>query len=352
MSITSQPYGTLPGGQTVSLFTLKNANGLSAEISNYGAILVSLYVPDREGNLGDVVLGKDSLADYLAGHPCFGSTCGRVAGRIGHSRFEIQGEEYRLEPDQFGINNLHSGPEGFHTMLWGAQVINDSGVDKLELSLTDPDGHNGFPGQVNCTVTFALLDDDSLQIDYEATTDHTTPFNPTNHSYFNLRGYGDVLGHSIQIFADSVATVDENSTLIGRRDPVAPGYNDFQKPVTLNDLEVIEAGNADIHFFLNAGRTEQPKPAAIVKEPTTGRVMEVLTTEPGVQFYAGLSLSADGPEIGKGGVHHQAKHGFCLETQDYADSINYPEVGGAILNPGKVFSSTTIFRFKTEAIAT
>jgi aldose 1-epimerase len=305
-------------------------------------------VPDRQGDLGDVVLGKDSLDAYMAGHPCFGSTCGRVAGRIGHARFKVDRKEYTLEPNDNGINNLHGGPEGFHLMLWTAKIIEDFGVEKLELTLTDPDGHNGFPGTVHCTVTYALLDNDALEIHYEATTDHTTPFNPTNHSYFNLRGSGDILEHEVQIFADSVASVDENSTLLGRRDPVVPGYNDYREPVPLNSLDTLEVGNADIHFFLNEGRTTQPKPTATVTEPTTGRKMEVFTTEPGVQFYAGLSLSEDGPEIGKNGASHAPMHGFCLETQDYADSINFPEMGGAILKPGETFRSTTLFCFSAE----
>lgn len=349
MRITSQPYGTLPGGEAVRLFTLTNANGLRAEVTPYGGILVALHVPDREGKLGDVVLGKDSLEGYLAGHPCFGSICGRVAGRISGARFELGGKTYRLEAtgNQHG-NNLHSGPEGFHTMLWDAEVVDDFGVEKLRLRLSDPDGHNGFPGTVECTVTYALLDDDSLQIHYEATTDHTTPFNPTNHSYFNLRGHGDVLDHEVQIFGDSVATVDANSTLIGRRDPLVPGYNDYREPVRLGNLETLEVGNADIHFFLDQGRSAHPKPAATVKDPTSGRVMEVLTTEPGVQFYAGLFLSDEGPEIGKGGAIHKAMHGLCLETQDYADSIHHPEMGGAVLRPGETFKSTTVFRFTTQ----
>jgi len=350
MRITSQPYGTLPDGRAVRLFTLTNANGLRAEVTNYGGILVSLHVPDRGGELGDVVLGKDSLDGYLAGHPCFGSICGRVAGRISDARFEIDGKTYPLEPtpNQNG-NTLHGGPEGYHRMLWDAKIIDDSGVEKLELSLVDPDGHNGFPGTVECTVTYALLDDDSLQIHYEARTDHTTPLNLTNHSYFNLKGRGDVLGHSVQIFADSVAATDEGSTLIGRRDPVSEGYNDYREPVVLGSLAKLDAGNADIHFFLNEGRTAEPKPAAVVKEPASGRVMEVLTTEPGVQFYAGLSIADEGSEIGKNGVSHKPCDGLCLETQDYANSVNHPDMGGAVLRPGETFKSTTIFRFSTEA---
>ncbi len=344
MSIASKPYGKLPNGEEVTLFTLKNRNGLSAQVMTLGATLTTLYVPDRDGNFADVVLGKDNLEGYLAGHPCFGSTCGRVAGRIGGAQFKIDGTTYQLEANE-NSNNLHSGPEGFHVMLWNAQIIDESGVEKLQLTLIEPDGHNGFPGTLHCTVTYALLDDDSLQIHYSAQTDHTTPLNLTNHSYFNLRGYGDVLGHSIQIFADSVATVDEDSTLIGRRDPVVKGYNDYRKPVVLGSIEKLEGGNADIHFFLNDGRTAQPKMAAIVQEPISGRTMEVLTTEPGVQFYAGLSLSADGPDTGKGGIVHQAMDAFCLETQDYADSVNFPKMGGALLQAGESFKSTTLFRF-------
>jgi len=352
MSITSQSYGTLPDGREVRLYTLTNSNGLSVEVMDYGAILVSLFVPDNKGNMGDVVLGKDSLKDYLAGHPYFGSTCGRVAGRIGGARFDIGEKTYQLEPTegQYG-NSLHGGPEGFNSRLWNAQVINDDGVEKLKLSITDPDGHNGYPGTLNCSVTYAMLEDDSLQIEYEATCDQISPFNPTNHSYFNLRGGGDVLAHSIQIFADSVAITDEHSTLIGRRDPVQSGYNDFQKPVCLGNLDKLDAGNADIYYFLNQGRTATPKIAAIVSEPTSRRVMQVLTTEPGVQFYAGLFLSADGPDIGKGGVRHERNHAFCLETQDYADSINYPEMGNAIIRPGEAYNSTTMFRFSTDSVA-
>lgn len=343
MSITPETYGTLADGREVQRFTLKNASGLKARVMTLGATLTELHVPDREGNLADLVLGKDSLDEYVAGHPCFGSTCGRVAGRIGGAKFEIDGQSYPLVANN-GPNCLHGGDEGFHLLLWEASIIEEHSVEKLQLSLTDPDGHNGFPGTLECSVTYALLDDDSLEIQYQAKADKTTPLNLTNHSYFNLSGSGNVLDHELQIFADSVATVDENSSLLGRRDPVVAGYNDYREPVRIGSRE-LEVGNADIHFFVDGGRTKEPIPAAKVFEPQSGRTMEVLTTEPGVQFYAGLSLSSDS---GKGGITHQACDGFCLETQDYADSINFPEMGGAVLKAGETFRSTTLFRFSAK----
>lgn len=349
MSITFENFGQLPSGESIQLFKLNNKNGLSAEVTNYGGILVSLHVPDRDGRLDDVVLGKDSLDAYVQGHPCFGSICGRVAGRIGGAQFQIDGQKYTLEANEGGVNNLHSGPEGFHLMVWNAAIVQEDGVEKLQLSLTEPDGHNGFPGNLHCTVTYALLDDNRLEIQYTATTDRTTPFNPTNHSYFNLKGSGDILDHEVQILADKTALVDANSSLTGKSAPVVAGYSDFRDFVRLDTRSPLARGNADAHFFLNKGRTALPELAAVVKEPTTGRVLEVHTTEPGVQFYAGLFLSADRPDTGKNGVLHAPCHGLCLETQDYPDSINFPEMGGAVLHPGETFRSTTCFCFRSIA---
>ncbi len=348
MSIEIQPFGNLSTGEAVSLFTLTNKNGLSAKITNYGGIIVALSVPDRDGKFADVVLGKDSLEDYAAGHPHFGAITGRVAGRISGAQFTLAGKNYPLAANN-GPNCLHGGLKGYDQLLWTAEIINDHGVDKLRLSIIDPDGSNGFPGTVECTVTYALLDDNTLEIAYTACSDKTTPLNLTNHSYFNLKGSGegDILDHEVQIFADSVASIDANGTLLGRRDPVVDGFNDYRNPVVLGSRE-LNSNNADIHFFLENGRTKLPQVAAIVHEPTSGRTVEVFTTEPGVQFYAGLSLSADAPEVGKDGLIHGAKTGFCLETQDYADSINCPEMGGAILRPDEPFSSTTLYRFSAK----
>ncbi len=348
MSIEIQPFGTLSTGEAVSLFTLTNKNGRSAKVTNYGGRLVALNVPDRNGKFADVVLGKDTLEGYVAGHAYFGAITGRVAGRISGATFTLEGKTYPLAANN-GPNCLHGGLKGYDQLAWAAETINDLGVDKLRLSITDPDGSNGFPGTVECTVTYALLDDNTLEIAYTASTDQATPFNLTNHSYFNLKGSGkgDILGHQMRIFADSVATTAADGTLLGRRDLVVDGFNDYREPIELGTRE-LNANNADIHFFLENGRTNLPKVAAIVHEPTSGRTIEVFTTEPGLQFYAGLSLSADTPEVGKGGAIHGPKTGFCLETQDYADSVNYPEMGGAILQPDKPFSSTTLYRFSAK----
>ncbi|MDP4611896.1 MAG: galactose mutarotase [Opitutales bacterium] len=346
MSIESKAFGTLPTGEAVNLYTLRNSNGLSATITNFGGIIVSLNVPDREGKFADIMLGKDSLEGYLAGHPHFACITGRVAGRIAGAQFTIDGKAYPLAANN-GPNCLHGGLKGYDSVAWDAEIVTIDGTEKLSLSIIDPDGNNGFPGQVSCTVTYALLEDNSLEITYTATSSKTTPFNITNHAYFNLAGHnsGDVLNTRLQIFADDTAAVDDDSTLIGIREPVIAGYNDYRQPVALKDLAKLEVGNADIHFFLDGGRTTEPKPAAIATEPESGRCMKVLTTEPGVQFYAGLCLSEDGPEVGKDGAIYGPVHGFCLETQDYANSINHPEMGSAILHPGDTFQSTTLFRF-------
>ncbi len=347
MSITQNQFGKLESGESVSLFTLKNENGLAATITNYGGIIVSLTAPDRNGDFADVVLGKDSLADYLAGHPYFGCITGRVAGRIAKAHFDLDGHSYDLAVNN-GPNCLHGGLKGYDKVLWNAEIVELNGVEKLRLSTIDPDGNNNFPGTVNCAVTYALLDDNALEITYTATTDKRTPLNLTNHSYFNLKGSGNVLGHEVQIFSDAVATIAPDATLLGRKDPVVPGFNDYRQPVALKDRASLTIDNADIHYFLDGGRTAEPRLAAVVREPESGRIMEVLTTEPGVQFYAGLFLSADGPEAGKNGVIYERSGGLCLETQDYADSVNFPEMGGAVLNAGETFESTTLYRFKAE----
>lgn len=349
MKIEESSFGTLPGGDPVRLFTLRNSQGCCARITNYGGILVSLEMPDRDAQMADVVLGKDRLEDYLGGHPHFGAITGRVAGRIGGGRFTLEGRNFELVQNN-QTNCLHGGLEGFDKMLWEASVVGPEEAPRLQLKLNDPDGHNNFPGNVSCTVTYELLDTNALRVSYEATTDRATPLNLTNHSYFNLDGHnaGDVLSHQVQILADRVGAVDEASTLNGRMEPVIAGYNDYREPVTLADRDRLEVGNADIYFAHPKGRTPEPKRVASAYSPRSGRTLDVLTTEPGVQFYAGLTLSEDRPESGKGGSTYPALSGLCLETQGYADSVNYPKVGDAILRPGEVFRSTTIYQFSAR----
>lgn len=348
MPISSKPYGKLADGQTATLYTLTNAHGLSAEITNYGGIIVRLKVPDREGKFDDVVLGKDRLEDYVAGHPHFGAITGRVAGRIGRGKFTVDGTPYQLEINN-GPNALHGGLKGYDKCLWSSEIIQESHSERLKLSLTDPDGANGFPGTVNCSVTYSLRDDNTLEIYYEASADKTTPFNITNHSYFNLKGSGDILSHQIQLHdAAEVAPIDAEATLLGRKESVSAGYNDFREAVVLSELKLLDPGNADIYYFHPDGRTRIPKLVATVFEPSNGRKMEALTTEPGVQFYAGLALSLEAPEIGKQGLIHGPMTGLCLETQDYADSVNFPDLGGALLHPGDNFRSTTLYRFSVD----
>ena len=349
MSIIEEVYESKKSEISAKLFTLTSRHGLVAKVTNYGGIIVSMEVPDRNGVNADIALGKDSLDDYLEGNPYFGTITGRVAGRIGGGRFTLEGRNYILAQND-EPNCLHGGEKGFDKILWEASITGDGEKEKLQLTTVDPAGHNNFPGTVRCTVTYGWIEDNSFEITYKAKTDHTTPLNLTNHSYFNLAGHdsGDVLGHEVQIHSDAVAAVDENATLIGKRMPVRANYNDYRRAVCLGDLETLEMGNADIHFFLYGGRTVEPKLGATVYEPNSGRIMEVHTTEPGVQFYSGIALSIDGPESGKGGCTYPALGGLCLETQDYADCVNFPGMGGAILRPDEVFTSTTLYKFRTR----
>ena len=350
MSIKASEFGKMPDGTAVSCHTLSNKHGVTAEILSLGGIVRALRVPDRNGRFADVVLGKDTLDEYLAGHPHFGCITGRTAGRITGATFSIDGERYTVDANE-GANCLHGGGESFAKMVWTASVVEDSGVEKLRLSLRDPDGHNGFPGNVDCAVTYALYDDNTFEIHYAATTDQPTPLNLTNHSYFNLAGAGsrDVLGHEVTVFADAIAPSREDQSLTGEKAPVRAGHNDFRKPVRLADLAALDTANADTHYFLPEGRTPHPKQAAAARDPESGRRMEVFTTEPGVQFYAGLLLEKNGPVSGKDGASYRRCHGLCFETQDYPDAVNHPDLGDAVLRPGETRTSTTLFRFKTDA---
>jgi aldose 1-epimerase len=350
-NVSVRDFGPLPDGRATRLFTLEGAGGFRAEVTDYGATLVRLMVPDRDGKLGDVVLGGDSAAAYAARIPA-AATIGRVANRIGGATFSLDGKTYTLASNS-GQNHLHGGRVGFDKIVWKAESGAREGRPVLVLRHTSQDGDEGYPGKLDVTVTYSVTADRALRIDYSATTDRATPVNLTNHAYFNLKGegQGDVLDHELTLYATRYTPT--NSALIpnGTVAPVAGTPLDFTQPHRIGerisaDHELIRIGRGyDHNFVLDAykpGATE-PMLAAVVHEPTTGRVMEVLTTEPGVQLYTANHLN--GSVRGKSGQPYVARGAFCLETQHFPDSPNRPEFPTTILRPGQTFRSTTVYRF-------
>ena len=350
MQISKQNYGTLKDGRDVHIFTLVNQQKQKVQITNYGGIIVSFEVLDNEGQFTDIVLGKASLSDYEKGHPCFGALTGRVAGRISNAQFEIDGESYQLDANN-GPNCLHGGIDGWHLQLWDANIIYENGIEKLHLSYTDPDGQNNFPGTVSAEVTYALLENNALEITYRAYTDQATPFNPTNHCYFNLAGESTgastLLDHIVQIDATATAKTSDDMTLVGEKSELIEKLNDLRNPIRIGDLSELSSKNADSHYFLKGGRTQLPRHVATISHPQSKRVFKLWTTEPGVQFYTATNLSTEGPDIGKDHKAYETFGAFCLETQDYPDSIHYPSMGSAILRPGSNFYSRTLFQIET-----
>jgi aldose 1-epimerase len=347
--VAKASYGKLDDGTEVELYTLTNVNGVAAKVITYGGIITELWVPDKEFKFADVVLGKNDLKGYAAGHPYFGAITGRVANRIAKGKFTLEGKEYTLATNN-GPNHLHGGKKGFDKVVWKAAVEN-ANVPVLRLSYTSKDGEEGYPGNLSCTVTYSITDQNALRIDYVATTDKATPLNLTNHSYFNLAGQGqsDILGHDIEIFADKYTPTDDTLIPTGKIEPVKATPYDLTKPTPIGKhLGEIKGdpGGYDINYVL---RDQRPmKMAARVVEPKSGRVMDVQTTEPGVQFYSGNFL--DGKDQGKGkeGSVYKKHAGFCLETQHYPDSINHPEFPSTVLKPGASYRSTTIYAFSVK----
>ncbi len=350
-SIARQPFGTVDG-QPVDLFILSNARGMRAAITNYGGIVVELWVPDRQGRLADVVLGYPTVQEYVKNSPYFGAIIGRYGNRIGKARFVLGGKEYRLAANDHG-NHLHGGIKGFDKVIWNAQPALTSEGPELTLSYLSKDGEEGYPGNLHVTVTYRLTRDNALDIQYHATTDKPTPVNLTNHSYFNLRGQGegDILGHELMLCARQFTPVDAGLIPTGELRPVEGTPLDFRKSVAIGKRidqpdEQLRFGRGYDHNFVLDKRPGELGLAARVVEPTTGRVMEVLTTEPGIQFYSGNFL--DGTNVGKGGKVYRHRYGFCLETQHFPDSPNKPQFPSAILQPGQEYRSRTIYRFSTK----
>jgi len=346
MSITKESFGKTPDGKQVDLYTLTNANGIRARISSYGAILVSLQLPDRQGKLADVALGFDTLDGYFTDHPYFGVTVGRYGNRIGGAKFTLNGVEYKLAANN-GPNHLHGGIKGFDKVLWEAEQIQTSDEVGVKLTYMSKDGEEGYPGNLACVVTYTLNNDNELKINYEAITDKPTVVNLTNHTYWNLagQGSGDILSHELMINADKYTVVDEGLIPTGENRSVKDSPMDFTEPMPIGSRIDQVPGGYDHNYVLNRTGTGLSL-CARVYEPTSGRVLEIHTVEPGVQFYSGNFL--DGTIKGKAGKVYNKHYGFCLETQHFPDSPNKPEFPSVVLEPGQKYQTVTVHRFYTK----
>jgi aldose 1-epimerase len=347
--VEKSDFGKTADGTTVELFTLTNANGLKAKIINYGGIITELHVPDRDGKLADVVLGFDNLQDYLAGHPFFGCITGRVANRIAKGKFTLDGKEYKLAANN-GPNHLHGGLKGFDKQIWKAEIVPATDGVAVNMTYRSPDGEEGYPGNLTTAVTYTLTNQNELKIDYSATTDKATPVNLTNHTYFNLAGpqAGTILGHELKLAADEYTPTDDTLIPTGKIEAVKGTPLDFTTIQTIgsriNQLKGKPVGYD--HNFVLSKKDGVLALAAWVREPKSGRVLEAFTKEPGVQLYTGNFL--DGKTKGKGGVVYNQHQGFCLETQHFPDAVNQPAFPSIILQPGKTYSTTTVYKFSTK----
>lgn len=358
-TVTVSSFGETQDGKAVHLYTLTNRNGLSADIMTYGGTVVRLMAPDRHGNLGDILLGFDNVTDYENKSPYFGCLVGRYGNRIADGKFSLDGADYTLAVNNANGNvnaHLHGGDKGFDKVVWRAKPIlkgHDAGV---VLRHTSPDGDEGYPGTLTMKVTYLLTDDNELSIHYHATTDQATPVNLTNHMYFNLQGegIGDINGHFLTLNADHYTPVDIGLIPTGEIAPVAGTPMDFTSPRAIGERNTADheqiafGGGYDHNWVLNKTAGEMSL-AAEVYEPTTGRVMTVMTEEPGIQFYGGNFLEMDGVvRVGKSGVTYQHRTGFCLETQHYPDSPNQPNFPSTILRPGETYDTTTVYGFSAR----
>ncbi|MBO0858025.1 MAG: galactose mutarotase [Chloracidobacterium sp.] len=349
--LKQEDFGKTKDGQSVEIYTLTNANGVEARITNYGGIIVSLKTPDRAGRLDDIVLGFDTLDEYLKGNPFFGALAGRYANRIAKGRFTLNGVEYKLAVNN-GENHLHGGIVGFDKVVWKARQVPTKDGVAIELTHLSKDGDEGYPGALSAKVVYTLTDKNELRIDYSATTDKDTVINLTNHSYFNLAGQGnsDILNHQLTINANSFTPVDSTLIPTGELRSVKGTPFDFTQPTAIgarlnqDDEQLKFAGGYDHNFVVN-GQTGVLRLAAKVSEPTTGRVMEVLTSEPGVQFYTGNFLTE---MKGKAGKVYNKRYGFCLETQHFPDSPNKPDFPSTVLKKGGQYQTTTVFKFSAQ----
>lgn len=355
MAISKEPYGKIDG-EDIFQYTLSNPAGMKVKLINYGAIITTVDVPDRDGKVENVTLYRDSLADYTEVKngkpttPFFGATVGRYGNRIAKGRFKLDGKEYTLATNN-GPNALHGGLKGFDKQIWKAEEVKSLGEVGIAFTRTSPDTEEGYPGNLKVKVTYSLTDKNELKMDYEATTDKDTVVNLTNHSYWNLAGAGngDILRHEMTINADRILPVDNTLIPTGKLDPVKGTVYDFTKPKPIGkdmppfDLAKNEGGY-DHCYVLNRNGSGMELAAHVV-EPTSGRVMEVFTTQPAVQFYVGNYLDGS---ISGGGKAYKKHYGFCLEAQHYPDSPNHPDFPTTVLKPGETYHQTTVYKFTAE----
>lgn len=344
-------FGTLQDGTRVTAAELSNDAGLSVRIIALGAAVQSLSVPDRRGVSGDVVLGYDSPRDYQAKPQYFGATVGRYANRIARGKFSLDGRQYALETND-GPNHLHGGVHGLDKVLWKIDEVAGGPPARVVLSHVSPDGAGGYPGTLKIAATYALSERNELSVEYRATTDRPTIVNITNHSFFNLAGTGDVLGHRLTLFAESYTPVDATLIPTGERRNVAATPFDFRRPRAIGELirdgrdEQLRIGRGYDHNFVVTGQPGQLRPAARLEDPASGRVLEVLTTAPGLQFYSGNFL--DGTVVGKAGRIYRQGDGLCLEPQVFPDTPNRTEFPTARLDPGHEYVNAMVFRFSVS----
>ena len=354
MNIKQEPFGTTKNGKPATIYTLRNANGVEAKITNYGGIVVSLTVPDRDGNFADVVLGYNTLDGYIKKTPYFGALVGRYGNRIANAKFTLDGQVFNLATNN-GPNALHGGIVGFDKVLWTARPLQTANGPSLELCYVSKDGEEGYPGTLTVKAVYTLTTDNGLRLDYTATTDKATVLNLTQHSYFNLagQGNGDILNHEVVLNANAFTPVDGTLITTGEICPVKGTPFDFIKPHAIGervnqqgDEQLKFGGGYDHNWVLNKGFEKQLSLAATVTEPKSGRVLEVWTTERGLQFYCVNFL--DGTITGKSGKVYKHRYGFCMEPQHYPDSPNKPLFPSVVLRPGDTYTHTMIYKFAVK----
>jgi len=344
-------YGKLSDGREIYQYTLTNKSGATLKVINYGAIVTSLTIPDRNGKFGDVILGYDSLQAYVDDKCFFGAIVGRYGNRIGKGKFKLDGKEYQVTVNE-GENHLHGGKLGFNKVLWDARTMQDTAGSAIELTYVSTDGEEGYPGKVTLTVIYTLTDNNELKIEYKGTTDKTTVLNPTHHSYFNLSGSfnNTILDHVVMIDANAITPVDKSLIPTGKLLDVSKTPMDFRTPIAIgahidDDFEQLKIAGGYDHNWVLRNYDGKVRTVAEVYEPKSGRLMTVITDQPGIQFYSGNFL--DGTGKGKG-VTYQKRSGLCLESQCYPDSPNKPEFPSATLKPGEEYHQTTIYQFSTK----